>query len=69
MNNSFYKGLIHSSRKSLVLVTKINKMNNTTRMLARFIAKKAYDEEDTNIVNSSNVENLQSQKKLKIAKD
>ena len=35
-------------------------------MLARFILEEVYDEEDTNIVNSSNGDNLRSQ--IKIAK-
>lgn len=43
-------------------------MNNTTWMSARFIAKESYDEKDTNIVNSSNVDNLRSQKSSKLPK-
>ena len=63
MNGSFYKGLIHSYRKSLIFLTKINKMNDTTRMLERFIAKKVYDNENIDNVNSSNGDSLRSQKK------
>ena len=65
MNSSFYKGLIRSYGKSLVLLKRINKMNDTTQMLASFIAKEVYDEENIDIVNSSNGDNLQSHKKNK----
>lgn len=40
-------------------------MNDTTQMLASFIAKEVYDEENIDIVNSSNGDNLQSHKKNK----
>ena len=40
-------------------------MNDTTQMLASFSAKEVYDEENIDIVNSSNGDNLQSHKKNK----
>ena len=39
-------------------------MNDTIQMLAKFIIKVVYNKEDTNIVNSSNDNNLLSWKQL-----
>ena len=63
-----HKELIYSHGKLYVFLKSINKMDDTTRMLASLLQKK-FIIKKTNIVNSSNDDKLTLQKGLQISKD
>ena len=66
MYSMFYKGLIQCYGKSYTFLTKINKINNTSQLLMRFIIDEVYLEEDIKTIRTSSDDKLPITKKLKI---
>ena len=65
MNSTFYKGLIYYYGKSYMFLIKINKINDTTGMSIKFIAKEILYEKDINTIKTNNNNKLLVKKKKK----